>query len=224
MPCRRVPSRSSLPWLATNLAITSTSDISFHLILSHQRAADGSPLLLRRGLNQRQVCCRIKVLLHGYGINGEHHLQCWRYICRENMAALRCSVRVSHYHVRVDDRFSLIECDVTAHPDHFVLADNRNFLVHLALRIKPRQSRSTYGPDGREVRAGNVILLGELQQPGEGLISLIEDDRILLGFFSRVQQLNLHFGRFASGNRFRWGDVFACVLLGKSRDGGETQQ
>src|SRR5271166_2967088 len=112
------------------------------------------------------------------------------------MAALYCSVWIPHHHVRMHYRLSLIECDVTAHPDNFVLTDDGNLLVHLALGTKPRQRCSAHGSNGREMRTRDVILLRELQQPGESLVSLVEDDRILLRLFSRVQQLNLHLRGF----------------------------
>src|SRR6266480_5100817 len=99
--------------------------------------------------------------------------------------------------MRMDDRFSLIESDVTAHPNHFVLTVDRNFLVHFALRIKPTQRCSIDRSNGGEMGTGNVILLRKLQQSGKRLVSLVEDNGVLFRWFSRVQQLNLHPGSFA---------------------------
>src|SRR6478609_10214584 len=92
----------------------------------------------------------------------------------------------------MDDGLSLIERDIAAHADHFVLTVDRNLLVHFALRIKPSQCSSIQRSNGGEMGAGNVILLRKLQQSGKRLVSLVEDDRILFCWSSRVQQLNLH--------------------------------
>src|SRR6266849_6980991 len=109
----------------------------------------------------------------------------------------------------MDYRLSLIERDVTAHPNHFVLTVDRNLLVHFALRIEPSQRCSIHRSDSGEMRTSNVILLRKLQQSGKSLVSLVEDDRILFGRFSIVEQLNLHSGSlaFRAGTRGRY--VFA---------------
>src|ERR1700693_6212944 len=114
------------------------------------------------------------------------------------MAALRCSVWAADKHVSMNYGLSLIERDVAAHPNHFVLTIDGNLLVHLALRIEPAHGGAVHRSDSGEVRAGNVVLLRKLQESGKSFVSLVEDDRILFGRFSRVQQLNLHLGCFAS--------------------------
>src|SRR6266404_6088123 len=96
-------------------------------------------------------------------------------------------------------RLSLIESDVTAHPNHFVLTLDGNLLVRFALRIKPTQRCSIHRANGGEMRAGNVILLCKLEQSGKRLVSLVEDNGVLFRWFSRVQQLNFHPGSFAFG-------------------------
>src|SRR6266446_4264625 len=92
----------------------------------------------------------------------------------------------------MDYGLSLVERDVTAHPNHFVLTLDGNLLVHFALRIKPSKRCPIHCSNGSEMSAGNVILLRKLQQSGKRLISLVEDNRISFCWLSRVQQLNLH--------------------------------
>src|SRR5580700_2467002 len=99
------------------------------------------------------------------------------------MTALRCSVRTSHYHVSVNYGLSLIERDIAAHPNHFVLTLDGNLLVHFALGIEPRHCCSVDCPNSGEMRACNVVLLGKLHQSGKSLVSLVEDDRILFRRF-----------------------------------------
>ena len=79
--------------------------------------------------------------------------------------ALRCSVRAPHYHVRMDYRLSLIERDIAAHSDHFVLALDGNLLVHLALGVEPSDRRPIECSNSGEMGARNVILLRKLQHP-----------------------------------------------------------
>src|SRR5271169_6204661 len=119
------------------------------------------------------------------------------------MTASRCSVWPPNQHVSMDDRLSLIECDIAAHPNHFVLTDDGNLLVHFALRIEPPQRCSTQCPDCGEMSTRNLILFRKLQQSAKSLVSLIENDCILLRRFSWVQQLNLHLGSFTPRNGFR---------------------
>ena len=92
-----------------------------------------------------------------------------------------------YHHMRMDYGLSLIERDVTTHPNHFVLTMDGNFLVHFALGIKPSQRRSTQRSNSGEMRTRYVILLCKLQQSGKSLVSLVENHRILLRRFSRVQ-------------------------------------
>src|SRR5207302_11411378 len=129
------------------------------------------------------------------------------------MASARCSIGCSYYHVGMHYRLSLIESDVTAHPNHFVLTLNGNLLVHFTLRIKPTQRCSIHRSNGGEMRAGNVILLRKLEQPGKRLVSLVEDNGVLFRWFSRVQQLNLHPGSFAFRTDIRRRYVFATLVL-----------
>src|SRR5207302_9118323 len=129
------------------------------------------------------------------------------------MASARYSVCCSYYHVGMDNRLSLIERDVTAHPNHLVLTVDRNLLIHFALRIKPAQRCSIHRSDGGEMRAGNVILLRKLEQSGKRLVSLVEDNGVLFRWFSRVQQLNLHPGSFAFRTGIRRRYVFAILVL-----------
>src|SRR6267143_952424 len=104
---------------------------------------------------------------------------------------------------------SLIEGDVAAHPNRFVLTVDRNVLVHFALRIKPTQRCSIDRSNGGEMGTGNVVLLRKLQQSGKRLVSLVEDNRILLRRFSLVQQLNLHLRSFAFRTGIRWRYIFS---------------
>src|SRR5437879_8459941 len=119
---------------------------------------------------------------------------------------------------------SLIERDVAAHPNHFVLTVDRNLLVHFALRIKPSQRSAIQRSDSGEMRTDDVIVLRELQQSGKSLVSLVEDNRILFGRFSIVEQLNLHPWSFAfrAGVPRRY--VFVCRVLGIPRRKGGTNQ
>jgi hypothetical protein len=87
----------------------------------------------------------------------------------------------------MDYGLPLIECDIAAHPDHFVLTVDRNLPVHFALGIEPSQRRSVQCPYSREMRTRNVILVSKLQQSGKSLVSLVEDDRILFRRFSTVE-------------------------------------
>src|SRR3984957_20904923 len=102
------------------------------------------------------------------------------------MAALRCSVWAADQHVCMNYGFPLIERDVAAHPNHFVLTVDGNFLVHFALGIEPAYSGGVHRSDTGEVRACNVVLLRKLQESGKSFVSLVEDDRILFGRFSGV--------------------------------------
>src|SRR5207237_1785625 len=95
------------------------------------------------------------------------------------MTSARCSVRRPHHHVGMDYGLSLIERDVTAHPNHFVLTLDGNLLVDFALWIKPSQRCAIQRSNSGEMGAGNVILLRKLQQSGKSLLSLAEDNRIL---------------------------------------------
>jgi len=123
------------------------------------------------------------------------------------MAAASGSIWKSHHHVGMNYWLSLIECDVTAHPDHFVLTLDGNLLVHFPLRIKPRKRSSIHSSNGGEVCTHNVILLGKLLQSGKGLVSLVKNDGILLRLFSTAEQLNLHPGSCTPWNGFRRSDI-----------------
>src|ERR1700739_1687513 len=129
------------------------------------------------------------------------------------MTAVYGAVWTSHNHVSMDYGLSLIERDVAAHPNHFMLTFDGNLLVHFALGIEPRHGRSIDCSYRGEMRTRNVILLSKLQQSGKSLVSLVEDDRILFRRFFSAQQLNQHLGRFAPRNGFRRGDVFASLFL-----------
>src|SRR5713226_5822932 len=129
------------------------------------------------------------------------------------MAAARGPVWISHHHVRMDYRLSLIECNVTAHPDHFALTLDGNLLVHFPLGIEPRQRCSIHGSNRGKVCTRNVILLRKLLQSGKSLVALVKDDRILLRLFSTTKQLNLHPGGCAPWNGFRRSDIVPCRLL-----------
>ena len=83
----------------------------------------------------------------------------------------------------MDYGLSLIERDIAAHPNHFVLTDDGNLLVHFALGIEPSQRRSIQCSDSGEMSTRNVILVRKLQQPGKSLVSLVEDDSILFRRF-----------------------------------------
>src|ERR1039458_5118444 len=169
--------------------------------------------LLQNWIDQRQICCRIKALLHRYWIDRHHHFQRRGCVHSKNVASARCSVRTAHHHVRMDYGLSLIERDITTHPNHFVLTDDGNLLVHFALRVEPSHRCSIQCSDSGEMSTRYLILLRKLQQSGKSLVSLIEDDRILFRWFSRVQPLNLHLGSFAPRNGFRRRDIFAGRLL-----------
>src|SRR2546422_3851065 len=126
--------------------------------------------------------------------------------------------------MRMDHRLSLIEGDVTAHPNHFELTGNGNFLVHFALGVKPSQRCAIQRSNCGEMGARNVMLLRKLEQPGKSLTSLVEDNRIMPCRFSRVEQLNLHPGSFAHRNGVRGRYVFACCLLRMPRRGDYPDQ
>src|SRR5258705_4291771 len=113
----------------------------------------------------------------------------------------------------MDHGLSLIERDVTAHSDHFVLTFNGYLLVHFALGIKPPQQCSIHRSNGGEMRTRNVILLRKLKQSGKSLVSLVKDDRILFRRFSMVQQLNLHPWSFTLWDSFRRCYIRRAFLL-----------
>jgi hypothetical protein len=139
--------------------------------------------LLQRGIDQSQIRRRIKPLLRLYRIDGHGYFQRWRHIRIENVPGTRCSVRTPHHHVGMDDGLSLIKRYVAAHPNHFVLVVDWNLLVHLALGIEPSQCCPLQRSDSSEVRTRNVIRFRKLQQSGERLVALVEDDRIMLRRF-----------------------------------------
>src|SRR5260370_38862067 len=118
----------------------------------------------------------------------------------EKMAASRGSVLTPHHHMSMNYRLPLIERDVTTHSDHFMLTLDGDLLVHFALEIKPPQRSGAHSSDDGEGCTRNVILLRDFLKSGKGLVSLVQDDRILLCLFAMVQQLNLHLGRLACGN------------------------
>src|SRR5216683_888592 len=194
-------------------AASSSSSDSPKAALLHARPPVELNSVLQSRINQGQICLRIQPFLHRYRIDGDHHFQRWRYIRIENVAAARCSICTRQHHVRVDDRFSLKERDVADHRNHFELTGNGNLLVHLAPGIKPPDCRSIHRSNSGEMRTGNVILLCKVLQSGKGLVSLTEDDRILLCLFSLAQQLNLHPRSCASCNGLRWRHIFACPRL-----------
>src|SRR5580658_2765146 len=113
------------------------------------------------------------------------------------MASTRCSVWAPYHHVSVDYGPSLVECDVATHPDQFVLTVDGNLLVHFALGIEPAHRCVVQRSDSSEMRAGDVILLSKLLQPGINLVALVEDDGILLRRFTRIQPSHLHLRSFA---------------------------
>ena len=102
------------------------------------------------------------------------------------MSALRSSIRTPHHHVGMNYGLSLIERDIAAHPNYFVLTVDGNLLVHFALRVEPSQRCSIQRSDSGEMCTRDAILLSELQQSGKSFISLLEDDRILFRRFTRV--------------------------------------
>src|SRR6202162_2186933 len=120
-------------------------------------------MLLQSWINQRQTCFWIKPLLHRYRIDRDHDFERRRYDRIENVAGARCSVWAPHYYMRMDYGLSLIECDIAAHPNHFVLAVDENLLVHFALGIKPSQRRTIQRSNRGEMRTRNVILVRKLQ-------------------------------------------------------------
>src|ERR1035438_4425573 len=101
--------------------------ICFHRMLfplpktsqTYRKQEKNHEALLQSWINQRQICCRIKPFLHRYWIDRHHHFQRRGYIRIKNMAAACCSIGVSHYHVRMDYGLSVIERNITAHPNHF---------------------------------------------------------------------------------------------------------
>ncbi len=181
-------------------------------------------LLLQSWIDQREIRFRIKTLLHRYRIDCDHYFQRRGHMRSENMAGLRCSVWIPHHHVGMDYGLSLIERDITTHPNHFVLTIDGNLLVHFAPGIKPSQRRSTQRSNGGEMRTRNVILLRKRQQSGKSLVSLVEDNRILFRPFSRVQLLNLHLGSFAPRNGFRRRYIGVCRILRMRHRGGDPNQ
>src|SRR3984885_3395296 len=102
------------------------------------------------------------------------------------MAGTRGSVWAPYHHVRVDNGSPLIERDVATHPDQFVLTIDSNLFVHFALGIEPAHRCVIQCSDRGEMRAGDVIFLSKLLQPGINLVALIEDDGILFRRLSRI--------------------------------------
>src|ERR1700730_1016075 len=121
------------------------------------------------------------------------------------MSTVRRSVWTPQHHVRMDYGFSMIERDISAHPNQFVLAADGYLLVHFALGIEPPKRCSIHRSNSGEMRTPNLILLGKLQQSGKSLVSLVEDDHILFRRFARIQQANPHLGCLTSWNGFRRG-------------------
>src|SRR5271168_1821248 len=101
------------------------------------------------------------------------------------MPGTSCSVGPSHHHVRVDYWPSLIERDVATHPDQFVLTIDGDLLVHFALGVEPAHRCVIQRSDRREMRAGDVIFLSKLLQPGINLVALVENDGILFRRLTR---------------------------------------
>src|ERR1700745_1892599 len=122
--------------------------------------------LLQSRINQRQISCQIKPLLHRYWIDCNHYFQRRRYVRLENVTALRGSIWPSHQHVGMDHGPSLVERDIATHTDHFVLTIDGNLLVHFALGIEPSHRCSIQRSDSGEMRTRDVIFLSKLVQPG----------------------------------------------------------
>src|ERR1700733_7755272 len=140
------------------------------------------------------------------------------------MASTRGAVWAPHHHVRVDYGPSLVECDVATHPDQFMLTIDGDLLVHFALGIEPAHRGVIERSDGGEMRAGDVIFLSKLLQPGINLVALVEDDGILFRRFTRFQPSHLHLWRFARRNGFRRLHVFAGGILRTHNRGGDPNQ
>src|ERR1700683_473922 len=102
--------------------------------------------------------------------------------------------------------------------------DPARLLVHFALGIKPAHRCVTQRSDRGEMRARDVVLLGKFLQPGINLVALVEDDGVLLGWLSRVQQLHLHLRSFARRNRFRGRHIFVCRILRSHHHGANRDQ
>src|SRR5258705_2434569 len=146
----------SSPVLKTRTKVFGSSSLCFH-----RMSLPLSKLLLRRGINQRQVRVRIQTLLHRYRIDSDHYFHCRRCKHSENMTSTRCSVGCPHHHVRMDHGLSSIQRNVAAHPNQLVLTLDGNLLVHCAAAIEPSQRCSVYRSNSGEVRTRNVILLRE---------------------------------------------------------------
>src|ERR1700722_12080876 len=159
-----VRSVAKVPLRATDLAITRTSvmGVQPRSVIICPSSLGHDLLLLQSWIDQRQISCRIKPLLQLDRIDRNHHFQRRGYIRIKNMATACCSIGVSNYHVRMDHGLSLIERDIAAHPNHFVLAVDGNLLVHLALGIEPSQRSSIKCSNSGEMSARNLIFLRKL--------------------------------------------------------------
>jgi hypothetical protein len=71
----------------------------------------------------------------------------------------------------VDYGLSLVESDITAHSNHFMLTVDGDLLVHFTPRIEPPQRCSVHCPDSGEMSAGDFVLLRKLQKSGKSLVS-----------------------------------------------------
>jgi hypothetical protein len=121
-----------------------------------------SLLLLRSWINQGQIRCRIKPFLHLYWIDRHHHFQRRGCVRSKNMASACRSLWAAYHHMRMDYGLSLIERDITDHPNHFVLTIDGNLLIHFASGIEPPQRCSIHSTDSGEMSTRNLIVLGKL--------------------------------------------------------------
>jgi hypothetical protein len=138
MPCRSCLSRFSLPLRhgSCNNSLFSHGCLPpFIVVLQSRHIA----MLLQSWINQRQIRCWIKPLLHRYWIFCNHYFQRRRFVRLENMTALRCSFWTPYQLVSMNYELSLTERDIAAHPNHVVLTVDGNLLVHFALGIEPPQ-------------------------------------------------------------------------------------
>ncbi len=89
--------------------------------------------LLQCWINQPQIRFGIKALMHRYRVDRNNHFQRRRHVHVENMAGTRCAVWTPNHHVRIHHGISLIEGNIAAHRNHFVLTIDGNLLLHFAL-------------------------------------------------------------------------------------------
>jgi hypothetical protein len=94
---------------------------------------------------------------------------------------------------------SLIERDIAAHPDHFVLAIDGDLLVHFALGIEPSQRRSIQRSDSGEATKQYAVIFYQGDEAFSGLLEFADKYHVTSAHFTRVKQFDLHLGSLPLG-------------------------